>query len=151
MKSENHEKCHRKLDHAAKQMRAEGQGIYQLQIVTPTTTLPIVIQALAGDPFAIGLLKVISRFFTAVEKTQPSPLCPTCDNELSLATPPDAVVIMTAARDDPSMAIINGLCPECAATTDVTDRVFAKLKSSPHLRPPQTAAVRQPRPSVTAE
>jgi hypothetical protein len=46
------------------------------------------------------------------------------------------LLIMTAQRDDPTQAIVNGLCVECADKADLEAAVLAKYRASliPDLR-----------------
>jgi hypothetical protein len=42
-------------------------------------------------------------------------LCLFCDNELTPADPPEVIIILHAARDDPGHGACNGICPQCRA------------------------------------
>lgn len=70
---------------------------------------------------------MIGRFLGQISAAQPPALCLLCDCELS-AHSLEAVVMMTAYRDRPSVAICNGLCAAHAAAPDLLGAIATKYR-----------------------
>jgi hypothetical protein len=118
------------------QVQAEGQGVFQLEMVRHHDVPGLFLAAAAGDVRAIQICDLVGQFLRRIAAPGAPILCLLCDNELSPVALPSAILIMSARRDDPSMAIVNGLCAECAGKPDLEAAVLAKYRDSliPDLR-----------------
>jgi hypothetical protein len=119
-----------------KRIQAEGQGVFRLDLVRQCDIPGLFLAAASGDIQAMRTADLIAQYLKMIATACPTALCLLCDNELSPAALPRAIVIMTALRDDPTMAITNGLCVECADKSEIEAAVLAKYRESliPDLR-----------------
>jgi hypothetical protein len=126
----------RNLAQGIKEIHAEGQGAWQIQVITPEDVLRISIGYLAGAPAAAKWFPWIYDICEQMDKARPPILCLLCDHEFTPQTPPRAFVAFTAMRDDPRSAIGNGLCPKCAAHPNLTQQIADKYRQNmiPDLR-----------------
>lgn len=90
----------------------------------------------AGNVSATRTANLIAQVLKMIAVARPPTLCLLCDNELSEAAPPRAIVIMTAQRDQPSVALVNGMCTGCAGKSELEAAVLAKYREGliPDLR-----------------
>ncbi len=106
-----------KLTEWVEQIHLEGQGVWQISIYSLEGVAEVLGQALAGDPHAMNIILTLERMLRDIRKaarTRLPKLCLTCDNTFSSKkTMPAAWVLMHAMRDDPKMAVGNGICLEC--------------------------------------
>jgi hypothetical protein len=118
------------------QLQAEGQGVFRIDLVKQLDVPGLFLAARDGDLRAMRTVDLITQFLKMIKAARPAALCLLCDNEVSLAALPWVIAIMTAQRDDPSTAILNGICVECADKPDLDAAVLAKYRASliPDLR-----------------
>jgi hypothetical protein len=119
-----------------RRIQAEGQGVFRIDFIQQRDVPGLFLAAAGGDVRAIRTCDLISQFLKMIAAARPAALCLLCDNEVSPAALPSVIAIMTAQRDDPSTAILNGICAECADKPDLEAAVRAKYRTSliPDLR-----------------
>lgn len=120
----------------ARRIQAEGQGVFKIELVPQHDVPNLFLASASGDGGAMRTADLIIQFLKMITDGRPPPLCLLCDNELSGAALPRTIVIMTPQRDDPTMAILNGLCAGCAGKPELEVAVLAKYRESliPDLR-----------------
>jgi hypothetical protein len=114
----------------ADDMAAEGGGVLRYEVLFPEQVLGLVELALAGNPRARGLLGMLEGACRDMLGTTPPPLCLLCDYEFAGGREPAAWVVMTAMSERPQRGFINILCPDCAGTRGLGERVAAKIKQN---------------------
>jgi hypothetical protein len=119
-----------------KQICSEGQGAWQLQAFAPENVLEMLLAARGGNDNAARWLLLIENTMCTMLKQTPGMLCLLCDYEFDDGRMPTIWLILTALRDDPSRAIINGLCPSCSRQPNLETRIVDKYRDSmiPDLR-----------------
>lgn len=115
-------------------MQREGQGMWQFFVVHEHEAPAMAAGALAGEKLALQLLGIIKSTVACLLMPGPAPLCLLCDHEFQRgrgAVLPTAFAGVFALVDDPRGAIVNGLCPACAAIPDpaLGDRVLAYYRT----------------------
>jgi hypothetical protein len=110
------------------QVQTEGQGVFQLDLIRQCDVPGLFLASATGDVGAMRTADLIAQFLKMIATVRPAALCLLCDTELSPAALPWAIVVMTAQRDDPTMAITNGLCVECAGKPEIEVAVLAKYR-----------------------
>jgi hypothetical protein len=123
-------KRRRDLEQGIKEMHAEGQGAWQITVITPEEVLRISLGYIAGDTASMKWFRWIYDLCEQMDKARPPALCLLCDHEFTAQTPPRAFVALTALRDDPTSAIGNGLCPKCAAHPNLMQQIADKYRQS---------------------
>jgi hypothetical protein len=124
----------------AKRLQAEGQGVFKIEFVhhcdVPGLFLASASASASGDGGATRTAGLIGQFLRKIVAARPTTLCLLCDNEFSRAALPWTIAIMTAQRDDPTAAILNGICIGCAGKNELEAAVLAKYRDSliPDLR-----------------
>jgi hypothetical protein len=81
--------------------------------------------ALAGDLEARRYVTAVSHCIARIAAGRDRPLCLTCEQEFSARSLPLAFAFVFAGRDDPTVAIANGLCGACASAPNRQERVLA--------------------------
>jgi hypothetical protein len=105
---------------------AEGQGVWSLAIVTDFDR--VLRRAAAGDPEAERIMHALPALLECLERhTKPSaaaPACLTCSGAFWREHCPGAVIILSAACDDPVHLLVSGVCRRCwtACGTDANRR-----------------------------
>ncbi len=110
-------------------IHTEGQGVFRIEIVRITDVPGLLLATIDGNVKAQRTASIIGQFIRMMAAGS-SRLCLLCDNEVSDAAPPWAIVIMTAERDDPERAIANGVCDECAEKPDLDKAIVVKYRES---------------------
>lgn len=118
----------------ALRMQAEGQGVFKIEVISYSQVPALCARCDSGEARAIQIAQVIVQFLRQIPTARPPVLCLLCDNRLSRAAPPAAIVLMTAHRDDPTLAIDNGLCPSCAGNPALETVVMARYREIMALR-----------------
>lgn len=124
------------LSQHAERVHREGDGVVQLTILYAEDGPGLVVAAAAGDPDAQWMLEAAGGLLRQLPgRTVPGgPLCLTCDNEISHAAPPAAVVIMRGLCANPTAALGNPLCNSCCArwpaAQDLRNAVLEALRRS---------------------
>jgi hypothetical protein len=90
------------LQRGAEQIRAEGGGVYRVDII-PFATALFHPQACQGIP----------KLVNGVIRGKP-PLCLLCDTEFALDAAPAAIVTLTAYCNAPTRGLVSGVCYACA-------------------------------------
>ena len=104
----------------------EGGGVVEFRIFHPDNCYPLIVAAAAGDERATKYLNTIAD---AIALLRDAPvarpiLCLTCDTAVRA---PAALVLTTARRDNPTMAISCGLCSACNEHPERTERIVSAL------------------------
>jgi hypothetical protein len=98
------------------EIRAEGQGVWQLGIYSMEGAFEIAAAALEGNDDAGRILLTLERLLLSVQEaattTDPA-LCLLCDNVFRDGRLPAAWVLLQAHRADPTHAVGNGICMDC--------------------------------------
>jgi hypothetical protein len=107
-----------RLVEALEQAHAEGQGVWTVTLITRAGVGELLGRALNGEPDALQLAPMIGetvRQITAHAKPsrRTSPLCLLCDTLFWRRELPEVIAILHAHRDDPTNAIISGICLSC--------------------------------------
>jgi hypothetical protein len=118
------------LEEATRRICEEGQGVYQLSLVSALGAAPLFAQAISGDSQAAYHLLIVARLLEQIRTAPPRSklMCLLCDNEFSAAALPLAFVIMHARRDDPGMVMGNGICCRCCDASDLQARILDKYR-----------------------
>jgi hypothetical protein len=112
------------LEETFQQIHGEGQGVWQFAVFSPENTPELILAALAGQELAIRWLRALSDAMHTVPRQKPPMLCLLCQHTFRLSRPPAAFAMLTAKIEDPSVAVVNGLCPRCfTADRDMQDRI----------------------------
>ena len=130
------------LEQGILQIQAEGQGCWKLAVVTPASSAALLSAALAGDAYAVTVLRAAEQFIEQIHARRSparAPLCLLCDTALWRGAPPAAVGIMSAYCDDARTALGQGFCAACVAArteAQLGQDVVAKLRAEmmPDLR-----------------
>jgi hypothetical protein len=114
----------RQLHRDATRIRDEGHGVWQTAIYPREDLVTLLPLADAGDRRAIQVLEALTDLLMAIEAapTNQPMLCLTCDNAFRHDTPPAALVLTHAYRDDPSHAICHGICATCCRQWSPAER-----------------------------
>jgi hypothetical protein len=110
----------------------EGQGVWRLAVVSGANIDSLCQRAMAGDLDAERCLTMLPRLFETLDSyEEPSPAAPTClvcGASLWRGCAPGAVIVLSAARDEPSRVLVSAVCGGCwiACGTD-TNRQTAIL------------------------
>ena len=125
----------RDLTARVKAIQAEAQGCWQIEIFNPLDAVGLHKKFLAGDDHAGRLLLLLGDALESAGKP-PGMVCLLCDYEFSKERPPLSFVIVTAFRDDPTQAMANGLCPNCAKRDSLPTLITDKYRQAmiPDLR-----------------
>jgi hypothetical protein len=120
----------------AKRLQDEGQGVFRIEFVQPYDIPSLFLASGAGNVQATRTAHMVGQFLKMIATAKPAWLCLLCDTELSPAAPPATIAIMAAHRDDPSAAIVNGICIGCAGKPELEAALLAKYRNSliPDLR-----------------
>lgn len=107
----------------------EGGGVIQCAIYRARHLPRLTVRAHSGEPTAVTALEVISDtlqgFYAARETPRPM-LCLCCGGPVPV---PLAIIIVTAARDDPRHGVAGVICPTCDGTDDqVEQRILVALR-----------------------
>jgi len=131
------------------ELHAEAAGVLRVQMIVPADMPGLLLAALAGDARASDYLRLLDRFWRrAGERLDAADavLCTTCDRVLTEATC-GLVSAVTAERDDPTTALVLGVCTTCCAAhgddpAAAGEAVVAVLRRGvwPELRPIALAA-----------
>jgi hypothetical protein len=126
----------REFVHRLRQLQSEGQGVFRIEAFHSSDVPALFLASEAGDIGAIRTAGLIGQFLRMITTARPPALCLLCDNELSPAALPPTILIMTAQRDDPSTAIVNGLCVTCAGKPELEAAVLDTYRDTliPDLR-----------------
>ena len=103
-----------------RQITTEGGGVYRLGLYTPEQMASLLSRADDGDADAEQMVRVVSKALRAITAFDApdgaaAPLCLLCDTVFWKHELPEVIGIMHAARDDPSQAVVNGVCSSCRA------------------------------------
>jgi hypothetical protein len=124
-----------RLQRGLEDLHSEGQGVWQLAILSPDAAPAFLTAALAGDPSAATTLRAAQGFIQQIlrhRSASRAPLCLLCDNALWRKAPPAAIGVITAYRDDPHTAIGHGICADCTrmrSSEQLQHDVLAKLRT----------------------
>jgi hypothetical protein len=113
----------RALERELKEMHAEGQGIFQIELITPLNVGHLMGKALAGDAAAGRVMVAFAEFLRRVVSTRPATLCLLCDTAFAPGAPPITGVLMTAHRDEPNTGVWNGLCLGCSKKSGLEELI----------------------------
>jgi hypothetical protein len=115
---------------------ADG-GAYRITIVPPADLHAIM--TTLQDEWRFALRVAVLNMLKG-----PAPRsCLLCDCEISRASRPAALAVLTAYRDDPQRGAVQGICPRCWAEGDVLTRVVTVYAGRGfRLLPPLAAAGR---------
>jgi hypothetical protein len=102
------------------QAQAEGQKIWRLNLIPCEDAASLFDRAKAGDAEAIWLVPVISQTIQQIisqasPNLKTSPLCLLCDTLFWRDEFPPVIAVLNADRDDPTHAIVSGICLNCHA------------------------------------
>jgi hypothetical protein len=104
-------------DAAVQAVLREGQGLWQLAVISTSSIDALCQRATAGDPDAERCLTVLPALFACLdayqEPTPNAPNCVTCAAPLWRGCYPGAAVVLSAARDDPSRQLVSAICRDC--------------------------------------
>jgi hypothetical protein len=118
MRSERRQQNRRAFKRTAKRIRAEGGGVYQLDVI----------------PFFDAVFhergcQVIRQLVEATTSGK-APLCLLCDTQIALDEPPAAIIAMTAHCDAPTRMVGNAVCYGCAEPWEtLQQRVVAAYRA----------------------
>jgi hypothetical protein len=119
-----------------------GSGVYSLVLIDRDEMLHVARAADRGDDYARRLADLVAQMLIRIHDAPPEhrPLCLLCDTEFTATAMPAALTIMHAWRDDPQLAMCNGLCRSCreryptwaelqTPVLDACRRVFPDLRA----------------------
>lgn len=111
-------------------IRDEGQGVWTFEVIH-ADQLPELVCRGFTDEAAEKLVYLIAQFLEKLWHAKLPGLCLLCDYEFVRALPPPAMFVVLRARiDSPTVAMLNGLCRECAGHVDLADRIVRKYRES---------------------
>jgi hypothetical protein len=126
------------LEAALRDVQAEGQGVWTIDIVFPPQA-PELLRVALGEPGAET--ERARRMLTLLEQAvatlpQQRPLCLLCDHEFTEAAGIGAWAMLLGAVDQPRNSIMSALCYACAGQDNLIERVAQKYKDGmiPDLR-----------------
>jgi hypothetical protein len=108
------------INRGLKVMLAEGQGVYTMTLVSPLT-LPFM------DKF---IIQACGKLLSAIHNAPPPAMCLLCNNEFVPDSPPAQIVVLTAARDDASVAMMHGICLSCEDRGELPARIAAYYRAN---------------------
>jgi hypothetical protein len=97
--------------------------VFRVEVIDRENTNLYILSALAGDTRAQRLLLMLHDVMGRVCSEKPKTLCLLCDHEFMPESPPEAFVLLTPMRDDPSNCLSNGLCDKCFRGADLMQRI----------------------------
>jgi hypothetical protein len=127
---------------AVRAAAAEGQGFYSVAVVHEGNLANICYRAADGHLEARRAIEVaLPAFADQLDAHQaPSPAAPAClvcGAALWREFTPAAVIILNAARDDPTHLLASGICPSCWTALDTyanrRDAILDGLRRCYHL------------------
>jgi hypothetical protein len=133
--SVRHAALRRRFEHDVMKMRDEGQGVWQIAVVSPATVVVLFRSAMSGNAAAATMLGAAAQFdqqINARRSRADALLCLLCDTPLSRNVPPAAISVLTVYRAEPRDAIGLGICPDCTdarSAEQLTHDVLAQLRS----------------------
>lgn len=141
LKDKSRSRARSRLQRNFETMQREGQGVWQFFLVHQHEATVILAVALAGEPRARHLLRVVSLAAHQLRTPGPAPLCLLCDHvfprDRDEVLPP-AFAGVYAAVDAPAAVVMNRLCHRCAAIPqpELGERVLAFYRTNgmPDLR-----------------
>jgi hypothetical protein len=118
MRSERRRQNRRAFQRTANQIRAEGGGVYQLDVI----------------PFLDAVFHErgcrVIRDLVESTTSGKAPLCLLCDTQIDLAAPPAVIVAMTAHCDAPTWMMGNAVCYGCVEPWEtLQQRVVAAYRA----------------------
>jgi hypothetical protein len=134
--------AHADLEAGVRRLHAESGGLIEVTVVTAAQALALTAEALTGDRRAALKLQALDRFMQRLDAARGSAdaqLCLTCDQLLSGGH--IAVVLILPRRDNPTRALVLGLCERCFAAHPDLAAVEAAVQQAlqrmlwPDLRP----------------
>ena len=109
----------------ANQMHAEGQGVWQVEILFPQHIRAMLRSATTSQ--SLRKLSILDNAISGLRKMQPPAMCLLCDRAF-VRDAPAAFVLLTATIDGPTQALANGLCDDCASQDHLQGRIAEKYK-----------------------
>jgi hypothetical protein len=101
-----------KMDTLMREAQGTGSaGLYELSIHDSKDAPALASAAADGDVRAAKFIVLILDFLDQFRAQRHKPLCLTCD--ALIAEPPPTLAVLTAARDDSSVASVSGICGDC--------------------------------------
>jgi hypothetical protein len=124
-----------KMQRGIASIRAQGQRVFQIEIVFPWN-VPELMWRARHDEQAAYVRVMLNRFLADMAKARRRPSCLLCDHSFAKKERPAAFVMLMASVDDPHASIGSALCLPCAIQEQLTERVTQKYKESmiPDLR-----------------
>jgi hypothetical protein len=93
-------------------LNSEAQGVYALRCIGRRDRLPLLAEAIAGDPAAIAALRVIDVLLDTLRRSAGAdPHCLLCDGAAGVQPP--FLVIVYGFRDDPKHLVAHTVCKNC--------------------------------------
>ena len=111
---------------------AEGQGFYTLAVIHDGNLASVCYRAADGDAEARRAIEIalpaLADCLDAHKAPSPAaPACLVCRAALWRGHTPAAVVVLSAARDDPVHLLASGICPSCWAALGNNDNRRAAI------------------------
>ena len=102
---------HSESDAGLLELHAEAGGVLRLTLVTRDDLLARAVAALAGDGAAAPLVLAVGAWLEQAARSQ---TCTICDRHLA-ETGVGVLAVLLPERDDPTRAMVLGVCPTCCA------------------------------------
>jgi hypothetical protein len=133
--SGRHAALSRRFGHDLMKMRDEGQGIWQVAVVSSATLIALASVAAGGNAAASTMLCAAAEFVQQIHARQSwkgAPQCLLCDVPLWRDVLPAAISVLTAYCAAPRNVVGLGICADCTdarSPAQLTQDILAQLRS----------------------